>query len=101
MAETIEIAKTGRARCRICRQPIEKGSLRFGEEQPSAFTEGLQWVWHHLTCAAKKKPVAVRTALDAFPGDVPGRAELDALMAEADQTPSVYPYVERASTGRS
>lgn len=101
MAETIEVAKTGRARCRTCREPIEKGALRFGEEQPSAFADGMQMVWHHLACAARKKPVALKAALDAFGGDVPDRAQLDTLMAEADQTPTVFPYVERAPTGRS
>jgi Poly(ADP-ribose) polymerase and DNA-Ligase Zn-finger region len=101
MAETIEVAKTGRARCRICRQPIEKGALRFGREQPSAFGEGMQWVWHHLTCAAQKKPVEVQAALAAFSGDIPNRPEIDALMAEGDKTATVFPYVERAPTGRS
>lgn len=101
MAETIEVAKTGRARCRICRQPIEKGALRFGEEQPSQFAEGMQWVWYHLPCAAKKKPVQVKAALDAYEGEVPDRAALTASMAEADTSPSVYPYAERAPTARS
>lgn len=101
MAETIEVAKTGRARCRICREPIEKGALRYGEEQPSAFAEGMQWVWHHLACAAKKRPVQLRSALDAFAGEVPERATLEALIAGADETATVFPYAERASTGRS
>ena len=101
MAETIEVAKTGRSKCRICRQPIEKGALRFGEEQPSAFSEGMQMVWHHLICAAKKRPVPVRAALATFEGEVPDRAGLDAALAEADQTATVFPYAERASTGRS
>jgi hypothetical protein len=101
MAETIEIAKTGRARCRVCRQPIEKGALRFGEEQQSAFAEGMQWVWFHLKCAAAKKPVQVRSALAAFEGEVPGRAELESALAEADKTASVFPHAERAPTGRS
>lgn len=101
MPETIEIAKTGRAKCRTCRGPIEKGALRFGEEQPSAFSEGMQMVWHHLLCAAKKKPVPVRAALETFGGEVPDRPALDAALAEADKTATVYPYAERASTGRS
>jgi hypothetical protein len=101
MAETIETAKTGRARCRACRQPIEKGALRFGEEQPSQFAEGMQWVWHHLTCAAKSKPAPVRSALASFDGEVPARAELEAILADADKTATVFPYAERASTGRS
>jgi poly [ADP-ribose] polymerase len=101
MAEMIEVAKTGRSRCRVCREPIAKGALRFGEEQPSAFSDGLQWVWHHLECAARKKPVPVRTALAAFQGDVPNRTELEAALAAADESPSVFPYAERAPTGRS
>jgi Poly(ADP-ribose) polymerase and DNA-Ligase Zn-finger region len=101
MAETIEAAKTGRARCRTCRESIEKGTLRFGEETPSAFAEGMQWVWHHLACAAKSRPAAVRGALAAFEGEVPDRAELEAQLATAEETATVYPYAERAPTGRS
>ena len=101
MAETIEVAKTGRARCRLCRASIEKGGLRYGEEQPSAFADGLQWTWYHLTCAAKKKPVHVREALGRFEGEVPDRAALETLLAEGDKTASVFPYAERAPTGRS
>jgi poly [ADP-ribose] polymerase len=101
MAETIETSKTGRARCRACRQPIAKGTLRFGEEQESAFAEGMQWAWYHLACAARRKPVQVKTALAAFEGEVPDREALEASMAEADETASVYPYAERAPTARS
>ena len=97
----IEAAKTGRSKCRACRQAIEKGALRFGEEQPSAFAEGMQWVWYHLACAAKKRPAAVRTALAAFTGEVPDRSALEAALVEADQVATTLPYVERAPTGRS
>jgi poly [ADP-ribose] polymerase 1 len=101
MAEMIEVAKTGRSKCRTCRQAIEKGALRFGEEQPSAFTDGLQWVWQHLNCAAKKKPAKVREALAAYEGEVPGRDELEAVLVEADKTATTFPYAEHAPTGRS
>jgi poly [ADP-ribose] polymerase len=101
VAEKIEVAKTGRSRCRVCRQPIEKGALRFGEEQQSAFAEGMQWVWHHLPCAAKKKPAQLRNALASYGGDVPDRAALEQVLAESDKTATVFPYAERASTGRS
>ena len=101
MAETIEVAKTGRARCRACKQPIEKGALRFGEEQPSAFSDEMQMAWHHLACAARKKPAAVREALSQFTGEVPGRDEIEKLLAEADETAVAFPHAERAPTGRS
>jgi hypothetical protein len=101
MAETIEVAKTGRARCRACKQPIEKGTLRFGEEQPSAFAEGMQWMWYHLPCAAKKKPAPLRSALAAYTGEVPDRAALEQALSEGDESVTVFPYAERAPTGRS
>jgi poly [ADP-ribose] polymerase len=99
--QVIEVAKTGRARCRICRQAIDKGALRFGEEQPSAFTEGLQMVWHHLACAARKNPGPVREALAQFQGEVPNRDEIERLLAEGDETAVAFPHAERAPTGRS
>jgi poly [ADP-ribose] polymerase len=101
MTEIIEVAKTGRARCRSCRQTIDKGALRFGEEQPSAFAEGMQMVWHHLACAAGKRPAQVREALARFEGEVPGRAEVEKLLAEADEKVVAFPRAERAPTGRS
>jgi poly [ADP-ribose] polymerase len=109
MGTTIEEAKSGRARCRTCREAIGKGELRFGEEIPNAFSDsgGTAWAWHHLTCAAKKKPTLVKGALEKFEGAaaIPNRAELDALLAEGAQkaakTPSAFPYAERAPTGRS
>ena len=101
MTEIIEVAKTGRARCRSCRQAIDKGALRFGEEQPSAFSEEMQMAWHHLACAARKRPAQVREALSRFEGEVPGRAEVEKLLSEADETVVSYPHAERAPTGRS
>jgi hypothetical protein len=101
MAEMIEVAKTGRAKCRACRQPIEKDALRFGEEQPSQFAEGMQWAWYHLPCAAKSKPVPLRAAMDAFGGEIPDRAGIEAAMGQADTSATEFPYAERAPTGRS
>jgi len=101
MTQVIEVAKTGRARCRTCRQTIDKGALRFGEEQPSAFSDEMQMAWHHLACAARKKPAPVREALSQFPGEVPGRDEVEKLLAEADETAVAFPHAERAPTGRS
>ena len=101
MTQAIEVAKTGRARCRTCRQAIDKGALRFGEEQPSAFSDDMQMAWHHLACAARKKPAPVREALSQFQGEVPGRDEIEKLLAEADETAVAFPHAERAPTGRS
>jgi hypothetical protein len=105
MAHIVETAKSGRARCRTCGEGIEKGALRFGEEVPNAFSEsgGTTFHWHHLRCAAKKKPAELREALAAHPGPVPDREEIDRLIAEYEpkQKPSAFPYAERAPSGRS
>ena len=107
MAHMIEEAKSSRATCRTCREKIEKGVLRFGEETPNTFDPGgpPSYLWHHLACAAKKRPADVKIALDAFAGNVPNRAEIDAILAAppklgAGEKPP-FPYAERASTGRS
>ena len=103
MAHTIEVAKSGRSTCRGCREKIEKGVLRFGEETPNMFSEegGTTYRWWHLACAAEKGKLAneVRDALKSYPGEVPDRDKLDATIAanlHAD-----YPYAERAGNGRA
>ncbi|MGQ0506741.1 MAG: hypothetical protein ACT4TC_15620 [Myxococcaceae bacterium] len=103
MANVIEESKSNRASCRTCRQKIEKGVLRFGEEVPNAFDPeaGPQYAWHHLLCIAKKKPRILKDAMDAHAGEIPGRAEIDAAMSEAKESLKTFPYAERASTGRS
>lgn len=104
MAHTIEIAKSGRAGCRTCRQPIAKGELRFGEETPNAFGDAgeMTFRWHHLKCAATKLPTELKGALDAYTGEVPGRAEIDALIATAEASrPPPFPHADRAPTGRA
>jgi hypothetical protein len=101
----IEAAKSGRARCRKCKQPIEKGELRFGEESAQGFGSGDEksFFWYHLACAAKQRPQLLKTALETFTGEVPNRAELEATMqaSAGKQKPSSFPYAERAPSGRS
>ena len=104
MAHTIEIAKSGRAGCRTCRNPIAKGDLRFGEETANAFGDATEasYRWHHMKCAAQKLPDELRSALATYEGDVPERDELERLMAEADaKKPPPFPYADHAPTGRA
>lgn len=106
MANVIEASKSSRATCRTCREKIDLGVLRFGEATPSAFNEGaLSYFWHHLTCAASKKPALVKEALATFTGTVPDRPALEALLASARPASAgkerPYPFAERAATGRS
>ncbi len=104
MAHTIETAKSGRAGCRTCRQPIAKGELRFGEEVPNAFSDsgGTSYQWHHLRCAAQKKPHQLKETLATFTGEVPDRAALDELIREGEaKAKPAFPYAERSPNARS
>ena len=103
MPHNIEVAKSGRSTCRGCRQKIEKGVLRFGEEVPNMFSEegGTTFRWWHLECGATKGKLAneVRDALKSYPGEVPERAKLDEVIAK--NLHADYPYAERAPNGRA
>ena len=101
----IEAAKSGRARCRKCKQPIGKGELRFGEESATGFGSGDEksYVWYHLACAAQQRPELLATDLKAFADEVPDRAGLEQSIAASagKQKPASFPYAERAPSGRS
>lgn len=103
MAHLIEIAKSGRAACRSCRQAIPKGELRFGEETVNTFAEGeMTYRWHHLKCAAAKLPDELSTTLATWGGEVPNRAEIDELMSKAQASkPPPFPHADIAPTGRA
>jgi hypothetical protein len=104
MGNVIEEAKSSRAACRTCKKPIQKGELRFGEEAPNAFGDQPSLRWHHLACAAAKLPAELKAALDIHP-EVPNRAELDKIMADAiskgHAKPGGMPYADKAPTGRA
>lgn len=102
----IETARSGRSRCRTCRRKIEKGKLRLGILLEGPFGTG--YLWHHLTCAARRRIEDVEAAyeLPAFEDglQVPPLAELQALKERAEQHRERRkdpPYVERAPTERS
>jgi hypothetical protein len=109
MANVIEESKSNRATCRTCRQKIDKGVLRFGEETENTFSSdgGTSYFWHHLECAAGKVPAKVKDALASFTGTVPNRDKLDAILAAPPKASGKgapkgnFPYAERAATGRS
>lgn len=105
MAHMIEEAKSGRASCRTCKKTIAKGELRLGEEVVNAFSESgsMSYQWHHLECAAKKKPLVLEEALKTTDVNVPNRAALETEIAanKKNQKPGNFPYAERAKTSRS
>jgi hypothetical protein len=110
MPHLIEIASSGRAKCRACGQPIAKDVLRFGERQPNAFGEGEMTLWFHLRCAAYTRPEPFLEALAnaGAEGSVTRKEILDAdsLQAAAEfgiahrRVPRVH-GADRAPTGRA
>lgn len=82
MSHVFEPAASGRAKCRGCSQPIQKGTLRFGERLPNLFGEGEMTLWFHPMCAAYKRPQSL----------------LDGL-AQAAESPPDREVLERAARG--
>jgi hypothetical protein len=101
MPHVIEKAKSGRAKCRKCREKIEKDDFRFGHEVASDFGDALQW--YHLKCAAQKVPIDFDSTLKEFGDEVPDREELEATIANnrGKQKPTTFPYAELAPSARS
>ena len=58
MPHVIELATSGRAKCRGCGERIAKGERRFGERLPNPYAddEGEMTHWFHVDCAAFKRP---------------------------------------------
>ena len=102
----LESARSSRSKCRTCKRKIEKDTLRLGILLEGPFGTG--YLWHHLTCAARRRLEDVEAAYEqqAFADglQVPPLAELQALKEKAEQARAErkeLPYVERAPSGRS
>jgi len=106
----IEGARSGRSRCKVCRRSISKGALRLGMLIEGPYGTG--YLWHHLTCAARRKFEQVEEAFEAKawneaktpPDDVPSLDELRKVRevaAERRKTRRPIPHAEPAPTGRA
>jgi hypothetical protein len=107
MSHVVEAARSGRAKCRACREPIVKGELRFGERSPSAMAPGEETtMWYHLRCAAIRRPALLQPLLAehaAALSDRPDKAVIEALVAAGTAAPELTGvlHAERASSGRA
>lgn len=75
----VERAKTGRAKCKRCKCPIEKGEIRIAKYVASFFSDGkLMPAWHHVTCMfdAFTKQRASTRRIDDPAEDIKGWEEL-------------------------
>ncbi|XP_011866733.1 PREDICTED: DNA ligase 3 isoform X2 [Vollenhovia emeryi] len=75
----VERAKTGRAKCKRCKCPLEKGEIRIAKYVTSFFSDGKQMpAWHHVTCLfdAFAKQRATTKRIDDPAEDVKGWEQL-------------------------
>jgi poly(ADP-ribose) polymerase-like protein len=77
VSHVFDLAASGRAKCRGCGRPIQRGELRFGERLPNPFAEGEMTQWFHPACAAYKRPEPFLQALAETPEPVPDRERLE------------------------
>jgi hypothetical protein len=80
MPDRIEVATSGRARCRACRQAIAKGQERFAEAVPNPATSGEGQHYYHLICASERRPKPFGAFLASLD---PARPELEVLAKAA------------------
>lgn len=106
----IEGARSSRSKCKTCRKKIDKDVLRLGVLIEGPYGTG--YLWHHLTCAAKRRLDEVEEAYasEAWkeakepPEKVPTIEELRKLHDEAEEKresrPRI-PYAELDPSGRA
>ena len=102
----IESARSSRSKCRTCRRKIDKDVLRLGILLEGPYGTG--YLWHHLTCAARRRLDDVEAAYAEESWEagvkVPAIEELRKLKEKSDEKKAnkkEAPFVERAPTGRS
>lgn len=102
----IERARSSRSSCKTCRRPIQKDKLRLGVRVEGPFGPG--FLWHHLSCAARKRPDDLQQAYAGkFHEAGIELPTLEELLAEVEiqekkkAEKPVPPFAERAPTGRS
>ena len=107
----IEAARSSRSKCKTCRHAIDKGVLRIGLLVEGGFY-GPGYMWHHLTCAAKRNMDKVEEAYAAeawknaqeVPSKLPTLEELRQVRdkaAEKKAERKEFPYVEVDPSGRA
>jgi ribosomal protein L37AE/L43A len=105
MPHVIEAAKTGRAKCRACGQPIAQGAQRFGERVPNPFADegGETTNWFHVACAAFIRPEAFLELLGETAEPIADREvlEREARLAVAYRRVPRATSAGRAASGRA
>ncbi|MCC7044353.1 MAG: hypothetical protein IT183_10845 [Acidobacteria bacterium] len=102
----LEVAPTGRAKCRACGQAIAKGTVRLGERVPNPFADGEDAEtthWYHPVCASFKRPEPLLDALQGADVEVAdrGRLETEATVGVAHRRAVRVDAASRAPSGRA
>lgn len=106
MPDVVEVASSGRARCRACGKQLEKGTLRFGERAPNPFAdeEGSEVTyWFHVDCAAYRRSERFVTLTPEQLADIPDAQTLmehAKLGATHHRVPRIA-GLEHAKSGRA
>lgn len=106
----IEGARSSRSKCKTCRRKINKDVLRLGILIEGPYGTG--YMWHHLTCAARRRYGDVEQAFEKEawneakepPAKVPTLEELALLQEQAEERKrqrKQIPYAEPAPSGRA
>ncbi len=106
----IEGARSSRSKCKTCRKKIDKGVLRLGILIEGPY--GIGYLWHHLTCAAKRRMDDVEEAYEREawkeakepPESVPPLEELQEIHDQAEEKREArqrIPYAEIDPSGRA
>lgn len=106
----VEGARSSRSKCKSCRKKIEKGVLRLGILIEGPY--GVGYLWHHLSCAAKRRLDDVEEAYDRqawkeakeVPDDLPSIESLRELKDKAEEDKKnrkVLPYIQVDPSGRA
>ena len=89
MAHTIVLAGAA-LRCRGCSQFYAPSEFVFGQEIRDRFAESpdaMTHLWYHLPCAAQLRPNIVRATLATYPGPLPERQLVIAILEKQAVAP--------------
>jgi hypothetical protein len=106
MPHVIEVARTGRAKCRGCGQLIAARTLRLGERVPNPFADeegGETTLWFHMACAAFMRPDTFLQTMASAPGPIDDveNLEREARLGLAHRRLPRATAIGRAPTGRA
>ncbi|CAL7941000.1 unnamed protein product [Xylocopa violacea] len=101
----VERAKTGRAKCKKCKCPIEKDTVRIAKLVANPFSDGKMKAWHHLSCLFEvfAKQRATTKRIDDPEEDISGWEDLCAedktiVLEKIEEFENSSPFKAKAGT---